>query len=470
MQKKLAYYCQLLTVLLLRTAFMLSAPQNRWDVERVIHMFDKVQITLEQCRGILVELYKEILPRRIRKKQTELSERILTEIHERNVTLMPAESGADNMIAALTAAVLAKRGRLCDEQNMALYPEMPYAAMSEMPIVITVSSIAQQNEVLDCIPILSQAMLEQEIISTPLIAALRKGREHYACMRRLQAHIQHETDIKIKRNLTILTKPFAPADIAEVKTLPAEIKRKICVPERCDSHCPQHGKCPFHIYYARVLLPKTDIQVCNHNYFLADTLRRRAGQKPLIPNYQILIIDDAHRFLQAAHCMYGKQLSEKTIPSIKNKLSSLLFRDEKTGASVNQASTALLGINKRLFEQLSEHTGNKTHQYAQAILRITTELLDLLPNAPLVGGGVGVREKVIWELTKLRNCAALLVQRESITCRLYECKGERSLKINPQDLDRRLREDLWSKGFPVIISGSFSSAEDFERVKTSLGI
>ena len=48
---------------------------------------------------------------------------------------------------------------------------------------------------------------------------------------------------------------------------------------------------------------KIDIQVCNHQYLLADTLIRsnsssstKGDSPPLIPNYQSVIIDEAHKF------------------------------------------------------------------------------------------------------------------------------------------------------------------------------
>ena len=37
------------------------------------------------------------------------------------------------------------------------------------------------------------------------------------------------------------------------------------------------------------------IQVCNHNYLLADAAHRQNGWKPLLKDYQALVIDEAHK-------------------------------------------------------------------------------------------------------------------------------------------------------------------------------
>ena len=50
------------------------------------------------------------------------------------------------------------------------------------------------------------------------------------------------------------------------------------------------------------------IQICNHNYLLADAYHRAEGYKPLLADYRALIVDEAHKLPEAARQMFGKKL------------------------------------------------------------------------------------------------------------------------------------------------------------------
>jgi len=82
------------------------------------------------------------------------------------------------------------------------------------------------------------------------------------------------------------------------------VKRKINVPNHCDKNCPHYEICRYRQHMNYTQSGKIDFQIVNHNYLLADTLHRASGKKPLIPNYQMIIIDEGHKFLDAARrCM-----------------------------------------------------------------------------------------------------------------------------------------------------------------------
>lgn len=179
---------------------------------------------------------------------------------------------------------------------MSLYPSMSYADMADMPIVIATSGIALQNELIrKVIPELSSVLVKHGIIKQPISAILRKGRGHYVCRRKLQAHIQFEQDQKMKAILAKLLQPHATIDLDTVEGLTPHVRRKISVPTCCNSDCPYMRNCKYLQFRRAAQSPSIDIQVCNHNYFQADTLRRREGKRPIIPNYQSVIIDKTHK-------------------------------------------------------------------------------------------------------------------------------------------------------------------------------
>ena len=141
----------------------------------------------EKCREILHDVFIRIMPEygySVRKAQIDLADSILAAVRDRKTVLAEAEVGTGKTHAYLVAAILAKRGRLNDFWNKAIYPKMSYVDMAQMPVVIATSSIALQKAIVtDFIPELSRILLENGVIKTPLTAVLRKGREHYVCDR-----------------------------------------------------------------------------------------------------------------------------------------------------------------------------------------------------------------------------------------------------------------------------------------------
>ena len=54
---------------------------------------------------------------------------------------------------------------------------------------------------------------------------------------------------------------------------------------------------------------KPDIQICNHNYLLADASHRLEDRPLLLRSYQALVVDEAHKLPDAARQMYTETLS-----------------------------------------------------------------------------------------------------------------------------------------------------------------
>ena len=53
---------------------------------------------------------------------------------------------------------------------------------------------------------------------------------------------------------------------------------------------------------------KPDIQICNHNYLLADASHRLEDRPLLLRSYQALVVDEAHKLPDAARQMYTETL------------------------------------------------------------------------------------------------------------------------------------------------------------------
>jgi len=445
------------------------------------------------CREILNTVFKEVLPQygyTIRKEQMSLANHILDAISRRQISLAEAEVGIGKTLAYLLPAVIAKRGRLNESWNMSFYPGSQYIDTINMPIVIATSSIALQRAlVTDFIPELSSTLLECGIINTPLTAVLRKGREHFVCEQKLRTYIEFERNDEMKKPLSELLMPSELIDMAEIDGLTAHAKRKISVPDRCGKNCPHRETCPYLQYREKAQSTQFDIQVCNHNYLLADVLRRRDENAPLLPDYQMLVIDEAHKFLQAARSMYSVELSSLSAPDITEAADNLNFKRGDAHNLIMKTTKKLISENKRLFRQLIESPAGddagledapdrytaKIDKDAAKHLRnirdISDALLNVLTSEPTAGKGAGRKVQLLLDLEQMRNQAAILAKHNELICWIEEDNNETRLCAIPKGLDSQLYEDLWNKGVPTILaSGTLSAGGGFTRTKKALGI
>ncbi|MDR0491473.1 MAG: ATP-dependent DNA helicase, partial [Oscillospiraceae bacterium] len=330
------------------------AGARRYQADRPV----KEHIGIAKAREILKTVFNDFLPQygyNIRAEQIDLAGHILNTIFRHGLTLAEAETGTGKTEAYLIPAIIAKRGRLNDFHNMSLYPQMQYADMPKMPIVIATSSIALQRAILaEYIPKLSDIMIESGVIRKPLTAILRKGRENYICVRKLKTYLATIGDRDTRLELENLLQCGDIFDLAEVEGFSPKIRQTISVDGRCFDTCPNRETCQYTAFREQALSLDIDIQVCNHNYLLADTLHRAQGRLPLIPNYQMLIIDEAHKFLSAARTMYGAELSDATAPQLLRQIDEITFRREGLQTLARKAAKKLSDESARLFRQLME--------------------------------------------------------------------------------------------------------------------
>ena len=447
--------------------------------------------TLEKCTEILNEVFRKILPEygyKVRYSQIKLAEKILKSISSREMILAEAEVGTGKTLAYLVAAILPKRGRLNDFWNSFFYPEMNYTDTTNMPIVIATSSIALQHALInDYIPELSRILTEQGVIKQPLTAVLRKGREHYLCDCNLALHYSSGIPIGIKKQLRELFKPTANIDLTAATGLTANTKRQICVPARCDEHCPMKNQCRYRRFAQEAMNPTIDIQVVNHNYLIADAMLRKNSKRPLIPNYQSLIVDEAHKLLSAARSMYGAELSSDTVPSILSFLETLKFHTMSAAVSMSDITKKLRSENRRLFYRLGEclpyddedeterfcvDIDSDASRHLRNIRDIADRLYEQLSTESVLERHENRKKYLLWEIDRLREHAAVFARHNEHICWLEEgSNDEVVLHSVPKDVDTRLHDHFWNRGIPTILtSGTLSAGGDFSHIKRTLGL
>jgi ATP-dependent DNA helicase DinG len=451
----------------------------------------------DECAGIdsltkiLNHIFKEILPQygyAVRGKQIELAEHMLEVTRHRGVTLAESEVGTGKTHAYLVAAALAKRGRLNDFWLRGHYPRQSWAESAYMPAVISTSSIALQNAVVkDYIPQLSEILMRHGVIRSPLTAAVRKGREHYICEQRLQRFHQ-TTDEPTKALLNPFTGASAPFDLTGADSLSPHMKRRICVSGKCGGNCPHTDRCRYIRHLKRINNPSIDFQITNHNYFLADVLHRVGGKCPLLPHYQLVIIDEAHKFLQAARSMHGLELTDSELPELAQEIHAFAPNKSNSGVNVHRLAKKLKEQNEKIFQyindNISENDSDEDLERLPAVLDGTTG--NLFNNiADTVGKLAAIvtdsrvskfyeerQSAAVWKLSNINEKVCALRKPDSLIHWLEKSASKAdALCAIPKNLNVRLYQDLWSKGIPVVLtSGTLSASGDFTRIKQTLGL
>lgn len=258
------------------------------------------------------KIFRVLLPEQglaVREEQIRLCHEMLDTLLGERIALCDAGVGIGKTYAYLVACVLMRKYSILMERN-----SLP----KQHPVVVSTSSIALQKAILsEYVPFLSRVLVEQGIIQTPLRAVVRKGKEHFVCDNRLEQRIEairHKQKNAVQREaLLSLRKHY---DMDTVKDLSGFDRRLVCVPKFCPRECPGRQMCRYQRYLEESNKQDVFLQICNHNYLLADAFHRREEYKPLLADYRALVVDEAHKLPEAARQMFGKNLCMDDIREI----------------------------------------------------------------------------------------------------------------------------------------------------------
>lgn len=274
-------------------------------------MFYKVEYQ-KRAHQEVEKIFRVLLPEQglaVREEQIRLCHEMLDTLLGERIALCDAGVGIGKTYAYLVACVLMRKYSILMERN-----SLP----KQHPVVVSTSSIALQKAILsEYVPFLSRVLVEQGIIQTPLRAVVRKGKEHFVCDNRLEQRIEairHKQKNAVQREaLLSLRKHY---DMDTVKDLSGFDRRLVCVPKFCPRECPGRQTCRYQRYLEESKKQDVFLQICNHNYLLADAFHRREEYKPLLADYRALVVDEAHKLPEATRQMFGKNLCMDDIREI----------------------------------------------------------------------------------------------------------------------------------------------------------
>ena len=259
------------------------------------------------------KIFREILPRHsmaVREEQIALCHEVLDTLYNKEISLCEAGVGIGKTLAYLVGCILWQMNR----------PER-----MKLPIVISTSSVALQDAILtEYLPDLSAVLLDEGIITAPVTAVVRKGKERFVCDSRLAERASLVQPSR-KRQTNSLNIAAHILDMDHIPELSRYDRCRICVPQSCPRDCFMRLDCRYQQYLRDSMKP--DIQICNHNYLLADASHRLEDRPLLLRSYQALVVDEAHKLPDAARQMYTETLSSRAMDELCLLLQQAHYKD-----------------------------------------------------------------------------------------------------------------------------------------------
>ena len=395
-------------------------------------------------------IFKDLLPAQgmaERPAQVALSHQMLDAMLDSAIALCDAGTGIGKTYAYLAAGAVFHRFRAAQD-------------MASQPLLISTSSIALQNAVLnDYLPFLSGVLLEDGLLDIPLRAVIRKGKSHYVCDARLDRRLR---DVNLKKK-----NPQAGAallslrdhlDIDMAAHLSSYDRERVCVPQFCD--CGREG-CRYNLFLEVCDSNHFHFQICNHNLLLADAIHRSVGRRPVFPEYSGLIIDEAHKLPETARQMFGITLTADDVRALVHALRYEHFL---------LASETLAEAMRPLLREMSKswdtdrpfsHFGRLLTEPNHVLMVIRRQISSLLTPS--------VRK----QLEQISVKAELFSgnQPEMILYTAEDERGGAMLCATASNLTAQFRQTLWRENKPMILaSGTLAVGEDFRRFKEETGL
>ena len=406
-----------------------------------------------ESHRMVEQIFREILPRRgmaVREEQIALCHEVLDTLYNREISLCEAGVGIGKTLAYLVACILWQMHR---------------PNQLKMPVVISTSSVALQDAILnEYLPDLSAVLLAEGIITKPITAVVRKGKERFVCDARL-AERQAKAISKGSRQKGSLRMAENVLDLDHIPGLSRYDRCRICVPQSCPRDCFLHLDCRYQQYLRDSR--KSDIQICNHNYLLANASHRLEERPLLLRQYQALVVDEAHKLPDAARQMYTETLSAQDMDDLCSLLQQAHFKGLSKRLRTVFLTLSISGAPSFAMAKRKISIPFSLTPFRQAAIADCINLLQYISSQPDMPHYLQYRLAETESLLRL----FLLDVPTRILYLEFSADGQLTFCAASNRVPQLLRSALWNTREPTILtSGTLTAAGDFDHTKQLLGL
>ncbi len=297
-----------------------------------------------------------------REEQLSVLNRIITAFNDREKVLIEAGTGIGKSFAYLLPALF-------------------WNQLNKDPVVVSTNTINLQQQLLE-----KDLIQLQKILSFDFKATLVKGRNNYVCTRKLKNILSQAEDENNDSDLYRVARyvsdcmseenysgTYSEFDISISPNVWQELRSEsdLCL----GNSCHYIDKCFFQ--QAREEVHRSDILIVNHHLLLSDVILKES-QGGILPDFNKLIIDEAHNLPEAAHNISGKEFYPpkvlKLLKRLKNSKNSPVVKLRNLDIIIDES------IKKSLFSNIDNKIWPLAKRLEEALKEYSQKLTELMPS------------------------------------------------------------------------------------------
>ena len=349
------------------------------------------------------------------------------------------------------------------------------AALSGQRVVVTTATKALQGQLLN-----EDLPLARQATGLDITAAVVKGRANYVCrLQRAFAHQRVPEDLQPElARLDDWLVRTREGDRDELPFVPREaVWRELSVgPDRCrGARCTERDGC--YAELARERAGGCQVILVNHALYLADLALRaaRGGEPVILPDHDVLIVDEAHAFEQVAAEALGARLSAPALARFARDVDAACAAAVKLPPSAELATLQVHG--DRLFGALPE--GRRVRLGEPALAALPRDAADAM-RAALDGIAERIKDHSdeCEALARQAQRQALALEAilapdhdETVVWSERDSRGGVELRAAPTAVGPMLRDHLWDRlHAAVLTSATLADGDGLSGICRRLGL
>ncbi len=318
--------------------------------------------------------------------------------------------------------------------------------------------------------------------------ALLKGRSNYLCIYRLNqlgqdATLKYQKQTANKRtileNWAAMTSLGEIAEVSEFDEQDLIWRQVTSTSDNClGGECPDFKAC--YVNKARQRAIKAQIVVVNHHLFFSDVTLKEEGFGELLPNYDVVIFDEAHQLPDVATRFFGFAISTFQLNELCRDV-LVSEAKEKSGVPLQDSANALQACVPPLHLAASKHGRGQSSLLTEdpACLTAINALLDALAdletdlsNAASAGDGLQRCHQRTFQIQgQLLDWLEHSARATDLVCWFETTQSNTRLTASPLSVASQMRNILQRpEKTAILTSATLAAGEDFSYYLQQLGM